>query len=68
MGQCNGVMGFIFGHKYKPVITKGIPVGKVKVNGISEEGYLEMIEKCRDETYSGLYCSRCGEIKSREGD
>lgn len=69
MGQCNGVIGFIFGHKYIPVIVKSAAKhGAFQVDRMSESGLCDMIDKFRDETYGGLYCSRCGETKNREAD
>lgn len=69
MGQCNGVMGFIFGHKYRTIIVKSAAKhGAFQAESMPESCLCDMLDKFRDETYSGLYCSRCGETKSREGD
>ncbi|CNE38360.1 Uncharacterised protein [Yersinia intermedia] len=69
MSQCSGVMGFIFGHKYIPVIVKSASRhGSFEVKSMSEKGLCNLLDKFRHETYGGLYCSRCGETKSKEGD
>ncbi len=69
MNQCSGVMGFIFGHKYIPVIVKSAAKhGAFQVERISSSELCDMFDKFRDETYGGLYCSRCGDTKNREGD
>ncbi len=69
MSQCDGVMGFIFGHKYIPVIVKSAAKNpNIEIDNISSSGMCDVIDKFRDETYGGLYCARCGETKNREGD
>lgn len=69
MSQCNGVIGFILGHKYIPVIVKSAAKNPAaQVDNISASGLCDLIDKFRGEAYGGLYCARCGETKSREGD
>lgn len=64
-------MGFIFGHKYIPIIVKSAVVdgaGRFSVDNISDSGLCDVLDKFRNETYGGIYCARCGETKNREGD
>ena len=55
MTRCNS----IFGHKYKPVITKSAAQFPPNVTKI---GY-EAMKLLRDETFNGVYCERCGSVK-----
>lgn len=69
MSQCNGVMGFIFGHKYIPIIVKSAAKNAIaEVKNIPVSELCDLIDKFRNETYGGIYCTRCGETKNREGD
>ncbi|MGZ9731193.1 hypothetical protein ACXYCF_10940 [Enterobacter hormaechei subsp. xiangfangensis] len=61
MDKCQGVLGKLFGHSYRPVITKGAVLAP---NGLTVSGYQakELIDALRAETYCGLYCKRCGKV------
>lgn len=59
--MCKGIVGFIFGHKYKPVITKSavkIPEQMTKLTGAKG-----VFDNFRDETFNGVICTRCGDRK-----
>lgn len=62
MDKCNGIFGWLFGHAYKPVITKGIP--HIKLQGVKydSQSVIRIIDKFRPETFNGLYCKRCGKM------
>lgn len=62
MDKCRGVLGFLFGHSYRPTITKGAPNLKIKVAEYSSSNICEMIDKTRPETFHGIYCKRCGKV------
>lgn len=57
MAKCKGFIGLIFGHKFKPIITKS--AAKIPANA-SEVGS-NFAETLRDEHYHGIVCLRCGE-------
>lgn len=64
--MCKGVAGFLFGHKFVPVITKDaakLPSGLRSLNGA---GAVEFIAELRDETFHAVYCQRCGETITKE--
>lgn len=58
--MCKGIIGLIFGHKYKPVITKS--AAKLPDN-ISHLKGQNALDPFRDETFNGIVCERCGDIK-----
>ncbi len=62
MAKCRGVLGFLFGHSYRPAITKGAPNLNLKAGHGSSSDICEIIEKTRPETYHGIYCKRCGKV------
>lgn len=64
MDKCQGVFGKLFGHSYRPVITKGVPSLNLKVPQASSTSICEIIDKTRPETYHGVYCKRCGNVKN----
>ncbi len=60
-GKCHGFLGKIFGHSFRPVITKGEPVfGIGEHRGCDLNKIIELTDKSRPETFHGLYCRRCG--------
>lgn len=64
--MCKGVAGFLFGHKYIPIITKDaakLPDGLRSLNGA---GAVEFIAELRNETFHAIYCERCGEWLDKE--
>lgn len=64
--MCKGVAGFLFGHKFVPVITKDaakLPDGLRSMNGA---GVVEFVAELRDENFHGIYCKRCGEYLAKE--
>lgn len=64
--MCRGVAGFLFGHKFVPVITRDaakLPDGIRSLNGA---GAIEFIAELRNETLQAIYCERCGEWLSTE--
>lgn len=65
-GKCHGFLGRIFGHAFRPVVTKGEPVFHVgKYRGCDINKIIELTDKARAETFHGLYCRRCGIVISR---
>lgn len=64
--MCKGVAGFLFGHKFKTIVTKDaakLPDGLRSLNGA---GAVEFIAELRDETFHAIYCQRCGETIMKE--
>lgn len=63
MEKCLGVMGYVFGHKYQPVITKS--KSHYDSSGVKcrADIMLEIAEKYRDEIFHGFICVRCGKFK-----
>lgn len=63
MNKCQGIFGKLFGHSYRPTITRGEPsslkLGEVEV---SSSAVIELINSTRPETYHGIYCKRCGKV------
>lgn len=60
MERCKGLVGFILGHNFQPVITKGAPTGEFKADKASEWLFLSFTEASKPEICHGLYCRRCG--------
>ncbi len=60
ISNCSGLMGRIFGHKFRPVITRKGSL--LDTSGIQCKGHvaLSMAEKYRDEVFHGLACQPCG--------
>lgn len=66
-GKCHGFLGKIFGHSFRPVITKGEPVFRsVEQRGCDLNKIIELTDKSRLETFHGLYCRRCGVVISMQ--
>lgn len=62
-GKCHGLLGSVFGHSFRPVITKGEPVFRsVEQRGCDLNKIIELTDKSRSETFHGLYCRRCGVV------
>jgi len=59
--MCKGIVGLIFGHKYKPVITKS--AAKMPENMTNIRGSNNILDNFRDETFNGVICARCGDRK-----
>lgn len=57
MSKCKGLIGLIFGHKFKAIITKS--AAKIPANASSVGS--DFAETLRDEQYHGIVCLRCGE-------
>ena len=60
MNKCTGIMGRIFGHNFKPVITK--------VESREEDvrhGTLMIKTPVFSEVYNGCVCRRCGSVVER---
>lgn len=63
MDKCQGILGRLFGHSFKPVITKSAVKNPPRLEG-TQSFVSRTLDAHRDETYSGLYCKRCGkEVK-----
>lgn len=60
MKDCEGFLGIILGHNFQPIITKGEPAIKIKIEDGSMEELLPLLEASRPETYHGVFCRRCG--------
>lgn len=60
--KCTGLMGRIFGHKFRPVIT--LSATTFDSTGVQSKAHvvLEMADKYRDENYHGCICQRCGAV------
>lgn len=60
--KCTGLMGLIFGHKFKPVIT--LSASGYNTAGVNCKAHvaLEMADKYRNESFHGCVCLRCGEF------
>lgn len=64
--MCKGVAGFLFGHKFKPVVTRSAANMPAGLRNISGEGAVEFMETLREETFHAVYCQRCGETIMKE--
>lgn len=56
--MCKGLIGKLLGHKFVPVITKGVaefPANMTKLNGSAST-----LDAFRKQTFHGMYCTRCG--------
>lgn len=62
MDKCRGVLDFLFGHSYLPVITRGAPAANLGAMEGSGMVIIELIDKTRPETFHGIYCKRCGKV------
>lgn len=62
MDKCRGVLGFLFGHSYRPAITKGAPSAKLEAVEGSSSFIISLIDKTKPETFHGIYCKRCGKV------
>lgn len=60
--KCTGLMGRIFGHKFRPVIT--LSASKHDFSGTKCKAHvaLEMADKYRSEEFHGCVCQRCGAV------
>lgn len=61
MDKCKGLLGSVFGHKFVPVITKSAPRYPVQVEGNANFAE-KVIDANREQTYHGVYCTRCGKV------
>ncbi len=62
--KCTGLMGRIFGHNFRPVITLHSPaISDLNVNA---QGKTELFEKIinatKSEAFHGCICQRCGAV------
>lgn len=64
--NCCGIFGHIFGHNFKPVLTKAATKFDSKGVRCKEYVALQMADKYRDEEYHGSVCSRCGMTNEKE--
>ena len=62
MDKCNGLLGYIFGHRFVPVITKSSLTRPVQIHDTGESFAEKFIDAHREQTYHGVYCKRCGKI------
>lgn len=62
MDKCQGVFGKLFGHSYRPAITRGAPNLSLKTPYASIGVIGDLIDKTRPETFHGIYCKRCGKV------
>lgn len=63
MDKCQGIFGKLFGHSYRPAITRGAP-SSLKIGEFegSSSAVIELINSTRPEAYHGIYCKRCGKV------
>lgn len=63
-GKCTGLIGLIFGHKFKPIITLGS--SNFGSDGVQCKSHvaMEMADKYRQQTFHGCICQRCGATKA----
>ena len=62
--KCTGLMGLIFGHRFRPVITLGNPTItdlNVKAKG-RPETFERIINATKSEEFHGCFCQRCGAV------
>lgn len=64
--MCKGVAGFLFGHKFKPLVIRSAATIPAGLRNISGEGAVDFMETLREESFEGLYCQRCGEVITKE--
>lgn len=60
--MCKGIMGFLFGHKFRHVITRDrvqLPNRSIELRGFD-------LDEFRNETFHAIYCQRCGEVLTKE--
>ncbi len=62
MDKCQGIFGKLFGHSYRPAITRGAPTVNLGAMEGSSSAVIEVINSTRPETYHGIYCKRCGKV------
>ncbi|VFS43800.1 Uncharacterised protein [Enterobacter cancerogenus] len=62
MDKCQGVLGKLFGHSYRPAITRGSPSANLGAMEGSGSAIIQVINSTRPETYHGIYCKRCGKV------
>lgn len=62
MDKCRVVLGFLFGHSYRPAITKGYPSINIETARGNINAIAELVDKTRPETFHGIYCKRCGKV------
>lgn len=65
MNKCTGIMGWVFGHKFRPIITLSathIPKNLSRWDFAYCSEWLEMADKYRDELFHGCACQRCGAV------
>lgn len=56
----------ILGHKFKPIITKAaLSAFKYNVERCSEHHLEHVMDASREQTFNGVYCERCGQIKEK---
>lgn len=64
--ECRGLTGFLFGHKFKVVITKSNSLLEIEqING-SFSAVAGLADKYRNETFKCIYCVRCGYIPEQK--
>lgn len=62
MDKCQGIFGKLFGHSYRPAITRGAPAANLGAMEGSGSAVIKVINSTRPETYHGIYCKRCGKV------
>lgn len=60
MDKCQGIFGKLFGHSYRPAITRGSPSANIGAVEGSSSFIISLIDKTKPETFHGIYCKRCG--------
>lgn len=62
MNKCTGIMGWVFGHRFRPVITSGQPT-ITELERMTVDTAVRIIDASKPEVYHGLYCRRCGSVE-----
>lgn len=61
--SCEGVFGFLFGHKYRARYNEGKPTISRVPGGLGDfESAAELVEASKAKTYTCDVCERCGKI------
>lgn len=67
MSKCIGIMGRIFGHRFRPVITLSASTFNSAGVQCKAHAALDMAEKYRAEIFHGCICQRCGMQTESQG-
>lgn len=60
--MCKGIAGYLFGHKFKTVIT----LDRVQLPNRTLEIRGHHLDQFRNENFHAIYCERCGKTIEKE--